>query len=147
MHNYLKTGSTKDSGKNYWLNHDAAWINYTDSIQYNLTHGYNSTINPPSGSPNWNSIWSSRTNKTFMQDPNFTGCWECNQLDQTAYQAPLFDYSRCDKITAFAWDMYNFGNYYQKPLHNIKEIFEWCTPSQIAESNWNAMTYHVTNAS
>ena len=147
MHNYLKTGSTKDSGKNYWLNHDAAWINYTDSIQYNLTHGYNSTINPPSGSPNWNSIWSSRTNKTFMQDPNFTGCWECNQLDQTAYQAPLFDYSRCDKITAFAWDMYNFGNYYQKPLHNIKEIFEWCTPSQIAESNWNAMTFQVTNAS
>lgn len=119
---------------------------YANATKYAINHNNTTyTVNPPNAdTPNWYSIFNAAGSYTYY---NFDGCWECNQLDETAYQAPLFDYSRCDKITAYAWDMYTIGNYYQKPLRTVKEIFEWCTPSQIAESNWNAMTFQVTNAS
>lgn len=106
---------------------EQAWINYTNSTLQAIRNNTNFTVNPPSGSPHW---WPLVKSFGVQFDAGHSGCWECSTFNESIYQAPLYDYSRCDAITGHLWELYSSANGYSEyllvPQANISQIFQSC---------------------
>jgi hypothetical protein len=120
-----------DNGEALIAAQDADWINYTATVRGNINSGTPMTLNPPPGTPHWLSIY-----KDLKPNVPVENCYKCNVFDNAAYSAPMFDYSRCDKIEALYWAS-NSGFYYQVPVIGVIAMVDRVLGSYDLEYYWN----------
>lgn len=104
---------------------EQAWINYTNSTLQAIRNNTNFIVNPPSGSPHW---WPLVKSFGVQFDAGHSGCWECSTFNESIYQAPLYDYSRCDKISGYAWFLRDVEHYTfnLEAMPSIKDMLDFC---------------------
>jgi len=91
-----------------------------------LRNNSNFTVNPPAGQPHWYPLFNDHA--VINVDSGYSGCWECSTFNESIYQAPLYDYSRCDKISGYGWFLRDVEHFIEnlEAMPSIKDMLDFC---------------------